>query len=189
MTDASPATDDGTPASGTEAGDESGAGAGTDPGDASDARAGTGAAGGSSMLDRLLPLFDHTHDMGTTALVVVFATVLGLVASWIAADFGVRLIAYVVGVVGTGYLLYGQPTRRAVLAAGFYSLAALLAIAPVFYELGLVVAVDQPLRHLLSVADLLVFVLFWIVAAVPALVANRIASGPFLARLRARLAG
>jgi len=138
----------------------------------------------AGVLDGVLPLFDHTHDAVTTGVVVVFAAVLGLLAGWLAADFDVRFPAFVVGAVGTGYLLYGQPTRRAVLAAGLYSLAAVAAVAPLVYELGLVVSVDQPLRHVLSVADLLVVLSFWVVAAVPAVVGYRVASGPFLARVR-----
>mgnify|MGYP006289699291 CR=1 FL=1 len=145
--------------------------------------------GSSSVLDRLLPLFDHTHDTATTALVVGFAAILGMVAGWVSADFGARFLAFVVGAVGTGYLLYDQPTRRAILAAGLYSLAALLAIAPFLYELGLVLNVEAPLRHVLSPSDLVIFLVFWVVAAVPALVANRLARGPFLARLRTRLSG
>lgn len=139
------------------------------------------------VIDRVFPLFDHTHDALTTLVVVVFAALLGLVAGWVAADFGVRFVAFVVGAVGTGYLLYGQPTRRAVLAAGLYSLAGLLALAPIVYELGTVAAVSDPLAHVLSLSDLLVVLLFWLLAAVPAIVAYRIATGPFVPRLRARI--
>lgn len=139
-------------------------------------------AGG--LTDRVFPLFDDTHDTGTTAIVVVFAAVVGLLAGWITADFGVRFLAFVVGAVGSGYWLYGQPTRRDVLAAGFYSIAALLAFAPFAYELATLLNVDAPLRHLLSLADLLLFVVFWLVAAVPAIIGYRIASGPFLERVR-----
>lgn len=153
---------------------------------AGDGRGEEGTGGGERVggfADRVLPLFDHTHGPGTTAIVVAFAAVLGLLAGWLVADFGVRTLGFLVGAVGTGYLLYGQPTRRAVLSAGCYSLAALVAAVPVVYELGLVVAVDDPLRHLLSAADLLLFVVFWLLAAVPALVGYRIESGPFLGRL------
>ena len=143
--------------------------------------------GDESLLDGVLPLFDHTHETGTTAVVVVFAAVLGLLAGWLTADFGVRTPVFVVAAVGTGYLLYAQPTGRAVLAAGLYSVAALLAVGPFLYELGLVVNVDSPLRHVLSLADLVIFLVFWIVASIPALVANRLANGPLLPRLRARL--
>lgn len=139
------------------------------------------------LVDRVFPLFDHTHDAVTTLVVVVFAGFLGLLAGWLAADFGVRFVAFVVGAVGTGYLLYGQPTRRAVVAAGLYSIAGLLALAPVVYELGTVAAVSDPLAHVLSPSDLLVFVLFWLFAAVPAIIGYRVATGPFLPRLRARL--
>ena len=144
--------------------------------------AGSDAEGG--LADRLLPLFDHTHDPVTTAIVVAFSAVVGLLAGWIVADFDVRFLGFLVGAVGTGYLLYDQPTRRAVLAAGFYSLAALVAVVPIVYELGLAAGVDDPLRHVLSVTDLLFVLAFWLLAAVPALVGYRIGSGPFLRRLR-----
>lgn len=135
-------------------------------------------------VERVGPVFDHTHDRATTAIVVAFTAVIGLLAGWIVADFGVRSLGSLVGAVGTGYLLYRQPTRRAVLAAGFYSLAALVAAIPIVYELGLAASVDEPLRHLVSVADLLLFLAFWLLAAIPALVGYRVSSGPFLRRLR-----
>lgn len=133
---------------------------------------------------RVLPVFDHTHDPVTTAIVVAFAAVLGLLARWMVADFGVRSLGFLVGAVGTGYLLYRQPTRRSVVAAGCYSLAALVAAVPVVYELALAANVEDPLRHLLSVTDLLFVLAFWLLAALPALVGYRVATGPFLRRLR-----
>lgn len=139
---------------------------------------------GEGFVDQLLPVFDHTHDRVTTAVVVAFAAVIGLLAGWIVADFGVRSLGFLVGAVGTGYLLYGQPTRRAVLAAGSYSIAALVAAVPIVYELGLAVSVDDPLRHLASVTDLLFVLAFWLLAAIPAVVGYRVASGPFIERLR-----
>ena len=152
---------------------------------------GEGRPGGSDaeggFAGRLLPLFDHTHDPVTTAVVVVFALLVGLLARWIVADFDVRLLGFLVGAVGTGYLLYGQPTRRAVLAAGCYSLAALVAAIPIAFELGLAASVDDPLRHVLSVTDLLFVLAFWLLAAVPGLVGYRISTGPFLPRLRGML--
>lgn len=164
---------------------------------AGDAQDGAGADGGAPEGDgqaaddavadvtgRLGPVFDHTHDRVTTAIVVGFAAAVGLLAGWIVADFGVRSLGFIVGAVGSAYLLYRQPTRRAVLAAGFYSLAALVAVVPFVYELGLAANVDDPLRHLLSVTDLLLFLAFWLLAAVPALVGYRVATGPFLRRLR-----
>lgn len=132
------------------------------------------------------PVFDHTHDRLTTAIVVGLAAAFGLLAGWIVADFDVRFLGFLVGAVGSGYLLYRQPTRRAVLAAGCYSLAALVAVVPVVYELGLAVTVQDPLRHLLSTTDLLLFVVFFLVAAVPALVGYRIDRGLILPRFRNR---
>lgn len=142
-----------------------------------------------SLTDRLFPVFDHTHDALTTAMVVGFAAVLGLYASWMVADFGVRFPAFLVTAVALGYLLYGQATRRTVLAGGLYSLAGLLVLTPVVYELSFVAesgrpGVGSPWQHVLSTADLLLVVVFLVLAAVPALVAYRLTTGPFLARLR-----
>jgi len=133
------------------------------------------------------PLFEHTHDALTTAAVVGFAAVVGLLAGWLVADFGGRFPAFLVGAVGTGYLLYRQPTRRAVLAAGLYSVAALLAVTPIVYELQVLVSLPAPQRHVLATSDLLLVVVIWVVAAVPAVVGYRLASGPFVPRLRERL--
>lgn len=135
-------------------------------------------------LGRVGPLFDHTHDRLTTAIIVSLAALFGLFARWIVADFGVSFLAFLVAAIGTGYLLYRQPSRRAVLAAGSYSLAALIAVVPIVYELGLATTVRDPLRHLLSTTDLLLVVAFWLLAAVPALVGYRIDRGPLLPRLR-----
>lgn len=136
--------------------------------------------------EHLFPLFDHVHDRGTTALVVVFAAGIGFLAGWVVADFGVRTPGFLVAALGTGYLLYDQPTRRNVLAAGLYSLAALLALVPVSYELGVLTTVDQPGRHIVASSDLVLLVAWWLVAAIPALAAYRVTTGPFLPRVRAR---
>lgn len=128
---------------------------------------------------------EEPHDTVTVAIIVLFVSVVGFLAGWLAADFGIRFPAFLVGAAGTGYLLYRQPTRQAVLAAGLYSIAALIAVAPIIYELGVLATVDAPLRHVLSPSDLLLVLVFWLLAAVPAVVGYRIASGPVLSRLRA----
>lgn len=138
---------------------------------------------GEGFIDRLGPVFEHTHDRITTAIVVVLAAAFGLLTRWIVADFDVAFLGFLVAAVGTGYLLYRQPTRRAVVAAGCYSFAALVAVVPIVYELGLAVTVQDPVSHLLSTTDILLVVVFWLVAAVPALVGYRIDRGPILPRL------
>ncbi|WP_255149891.1 hypothetical protein [Halorarius halobius] len=140
-----------------------------------------------SLVDRLVPLFEHTHDAVTTGIVVVAAAVLGLYASWLTADFGVRTLAFAVTALSLGYLLYRQSTRRTVVAGACYSLAALVAATPVVYELHVLVRTERPLAHLLSVVDLLFVVAFLLVAAVPAFVGYRLTTGPFVPRLRRRL--
>jgi hypothetical protein len=147
-----------------------------------------------SLTDRLTPVFDHSHDTVTTAIVLGFAAVLGLYASWLAADVGARFSAFLVTAVALAYLLYAQPTRRTVVAGGLYSLAALLAATPVFYELVFLLNSGRPgvgpvLEHYLSLADVILFAVFWLLAAVPTLVAYRLTTGPFVPRLRSRFGG
>ncbi|MHB9286057.1 hypothetical protein ACKVMT_03345 [Halobacteriales archaeon Cl-PHB] len=137
--------------------------------------------------DRFRPLFDHTHDTLTTAIVVVSAALVGLLAGWVSADFGVRSLAFVVAAIATGYLLYGQPTRRAVVAGALYFVAAMVAVAPLLLELATVVNVSEPARHVMSPADLLLAVPFWLLATLVALLGYRVGTGPLLPRLRGRL--
>ena len=71
-------------------------------------------------------------------------------------------------------------------------LAALLAFTPFVYELAFVLeagraGVGSPWQHVLSTADLLLFVLCLVLAAIPALVAYRLTTGAFVPRIRARL--
>lgn len=135
----------------------------------------------------ILPLFDHTHDRGTTALVVAATGLLALYAAWVAADFGARTATFVVAAVALGFLLYGQPSRRAVAAAALYSAGALVALTPLLYELLVVTAASDPLAHLLTFVDLVFLLAFWLIAAIPVLAASRLAGGPILPRIRSRL--
>jgi hypothetical protein len=129
-----------------------------------------------SPLDRVLPLFDHTHDTVTTALVVGFAAGLAVVASWVVADFGVRFPAFAVAGIAVGYQLYRRDTRRDIVAGGLYMLAALVALTPIVMELHVLTVlgmrgVGSVSQHVLTVSDLVVTLLFFVVAAVPALLA------------------
>jgi hypothetical protein len=144
-----------------------------------------------SLRERARAPFEQRHDAATTALVVGWALVLGLVAGWVVADFGVRQLATVVVALAAGVLLYGRGTPRDVLAGGLYMLAALFALFPVAYELHTftvtgMAGVGSPWTHVLSVSDLLVFVLFLAVAAVPALLAFLVQNWT---ALRDRIAG
>lgn len=129
-----------------------------------------------SLVERARSPFEQRHGAATTALVVGWAVVLGLVAGWVVADFGVRQLATVVVALATGVMLYGRETPRDVLAGGLYMLAALFALFPFAYELHVftvtgMAGVDDPWTHVLSTSDLLLFVACLVVAAVPAVLA------------------
>jgi uncharacterized membrane protein len=142
-----------------------------------------------SPLDRVLPLFDHTHDTATTALVVGVATLLAVVASWVVADFGVRFPGFAVAAIGAAYWLYRLETRREIVAGGLYMLAGLVGLTPVAMELHVLTVtgmegVGSPAQHVLTVSDLILTLLFWVVAAVPAVAAFVLQNG---SAIRARL--
>lgn len=144
-----------------------------------------------SLRERLRSTVEQRHDAATTALVVGFAVVLGLVAGWVVADFGGRRVATVVVALASGSLLYGRATPRDIVAGGLYMLAALFALFPVAYELHTftvtgMAGVGSPWTHVLTLSDLLVFVLFLAVAAVPALLGFVVQNWRVLRR---RLAG
>jgi hypothetical protein len=127
----------------------------------------------NSPLDRVLPLFDHTHDTATTALVVGTATLLAVVASWVVADFGLRFPAFAVAAIGSAYWLYRLETRREILAGGLYMLAALIGLTPIAMELHVLTVtgmegVGPAARHSLTISDLIVTLLFFAIAAIPA---------------------
>lgn len=123
----------------------------------------------------------HDHPPGTVALVVLFALGLGVGASWLLADLGLRLPALLAGWLGAGYWLYRQPDRRAVAAAGLYAVAALVALVPVVMNLtALAVAGGHGMRagpFALSAVDVVLLAVFLVLAAVPAGVARRLQRG------------
>lgn len=114
----------------------------------------------------------HDHPPGTVALVVVFALLLGVAASWLLADLGLRLPALLAGWLGGGYWLYRKPDRRAVAVSGLYAVAALVALVPVAMNVtALAVAGGHGFRagpFALSVVDVVLLVVFLLLAAVPA---------------------
>lgn len=123
--------------------------------------------------DSVLPLFDHTHDIGTTVLAVVTAAVAAFYAAWLAADLLPRTLVFAVVALVVSFLLYRRPDRRAVAAAGLYAVAILLAVTPVALNAAVIATagmtgVTDPLARVLTVTDLKVFFGFLIAAAVPA---------------------
>ncbi|MFC6952929.1 hypothetical protein [Halorubellus litoreus] len=140
-----------------------------------------------ALRDRLANAVGDGHDAATTAFVLLAAVALGTVLAWLSADLVGRLPAFAVGAIATAGILYTRPTRRDVAATACYALAALLALAPVAYELPLLLGTATPLAHVLTTTDLLLFLAFLTLAAIPTLLGYRIATGPFLPRLRARL--
>lgn len=114
----------------------------------------------------------HDHAPGTLALVVLFALGIGVGLSWLLADLGLRLAALLAGWLGGGYWLYRKPDRRAVVVAGLYAVAALVALVPVAMNVtALAVAGGHGMRagpFALSMVDVVVLVVFLVLAVVPA---------------------
>lgn len=140
-----------------------------------------------ALRDRLASVVGDGHDATTTAFILLAAVALGTVLAWTSADLVGRLPAFAVGTVATAGVLYTRPTRRDVAATACYALAALIALLPFAYELPLLLGTDTPLAHVLTTTDLLLFLAFLTLAAAPTVIGYRIATGPFIPRIRARL--
>ena len=140
-----------------------------------------------ALRDRVASAVGDGHDTVTTAFVLLAATALGTVLAWTSADLVGRLPAFTVGAVATAGLLYTRPTRRDVAATACYALAALIALLPFAYELPILLGTDTPLAHVLTTTDLILFLTFLTLAAVPTVIGYRVATGPFVPRIRARL--
>jgi hypothetical protein len=140
-----------------------------------------------ALRDRLARAVGDGHDAATTAFVLLAAVALGTFVAWLSADLVGRLPAFAVGAVATAGALYTRPTRRDVAATTCYALAALLALVPVAYELPILLGTDAPLAHVLTTTDLILVLVFLTLAAIPTVLGYRIATGPFLPRLRERL--
>jgi hypothetical protein len=122
---------------------------------------------------------EHRHPRETTAVVFAFAVLLAWYASWLTADLGLGTVAFVVVAVAGAYGLYRQPTRRAVVVAGLYGLAALLVSTPVFMNLPFVLSagaygISNPAAFTMRLADLVFLVVFVLLGAVPAGLAWRL---------------
>jgi hypothetical protein len=140
-----------------------------------------------ALRDRLARAIGDGHDAATTTFVLLAAVALGSLLAWLAADLVGYGPAFAVGATATAGILYTRRTRRSVLATTCYALAALLALVPVTYELTVLLHTDTPLAHVLTTTDLILALIFLTAAALPALLGYRIATGPILPRLHARL--
>lgn len=116
---------------------------------------------------------DQAHQVRTVAGMVVAAALLGDVAGWLLADFGLRTPAFVGVALGSSLWLYRQPNGRAAAVRALSALAVLLALTPLFLNLPFVLAADRygignPAAFVLRTADLVALVVFLAMAAVPA---------------------
>lgn len=128
------------------------------------------AATAAEWLDRLG--VTHRHDPLTTSVVFVAALLLGNYAGWLLADLDVGFVAFAVGSLVATWVLYKQPSRRAVVVRAFRALAVLLVLTPIAIDLTFLVrafeyGLANPLSFVTTPADLLYLVVFAVLAAVP----------------------
>ena len=121
--------------------------------------------------DSQLPLFDHTHDIGTTAITVVASVLLGLYAAWLAAGILPRLLVFPPAAVLVGVGVYRQPNARSVVASLFYALGALVVLTPIAIELPVLLTADMPgvtspWARILTMTNLKIFLGFALVGAI-----------------------
>lgn len=112
---------------------------------------------------------------------VLGATLLGMYAAWIAADFLARPLTFLVVAGGAGYVLAGKPDARSQAVYGGYVLAGLLVLTPILMVLPDVLSGSTygpgALGMALLVGNVLLFVLFAIPAVAVAYVAYRLDGG------------
>ena len=122
---------------------------------------------------------EYTHSPPTIVVIVAWAGVLGWYLSWLTADFGLRLTAFSLGVVGMALILYRQPDRRRITVVSLYALAALLVLTPVFMNLYYLLhagafGVANPAAFVFGLSDLIFLVVFAILAVIPLMLGRRI---------------
>lgn len=137
--------------------------------------------GAASLLDRVG--FEHTHGARAALTVIAWAAVLAWYVGWLVADLGLRGPAFLIALAVAWYLLYAQPTRRAMTVRGLAALAVLLAVTPVFLDLPFLLAASRygvatPWAFVARAADLVMLVVFLLLAAIPAGIARRLARRP-----------
>jgi sulfite exporter TauE/SafE len=121
--------------------------------------------------DSRLPLFDHTHDIGTTAITGIASVLLGWYAAWLFAGMLPRLLVFPLAVVLVGVSVYRQPDARGVVASLFYALGTLVILTPVAIELPVLLAADMPgvtspWARILTMTNLKLFAGFALVGAI-----------------------
>jgi len=120
--------------------------------------------------DSRLPLFDHTHDIGTTAITGIASVLLGWYAAWLFAGILPRLLVFPLAAVLVGVGVYRQPNARGVVGGLFYALGALVVLTPVAIELPVLLTADMPgvtspWARILTMTNLKLFVAFALVGA------------------------
>jgi hypothetical protein len=121
--------------------------------------------------DSRLPLFDHAHDVGTTAITVIASVLLGWYAAWLAAGILPRLLVFPPAAVLVGVGVYRQPDARGVVASIFYALGALVVLTPVAIELPVLLTADMPgvtspWARIVTMTNLKLFLGFALVGAI-----------------------
>ena len=120
--------------------------------------------------DSRLPLFDHTHDIGTTAITGIASVLLGWYAAWLFAGILPRLLVFPLAAVLVGVGVYRQLNARGVVGGLFYALGALVVLTPVAIELPVLLTADMPgvtspWARILTMTNLKLFVAFALVGA------------------------
>lgn len=124
------------------------------------------------MSEEITSRFDVEAEPKDVAVSVVAAALLGIYATWITADFLPRWLVFGFVLVAGGFSLLTQDTRRARLQNALYALAGLLVLTPILLVLPDVLHADtlgvSALSLAFTVANLLLFVVFAVLAAVSA---------------------
>ena len=116
---------------------------------------------------------NHTHTPLTTIGIGILSVVLGIYTGWIAADFGLRTPVFVITILGAAVWLYRQRDGWSALATGLYLLAILIVLTPILFNLAFVLdaqryGISDTSGFVLTLSDLVFFLIFVLIALIPA---------------------
>lgn len=106
--------------------------------------------------------------LGKGVVIAFFALITGWYASWISTNTTLSYtLVFLVVALATSYVLYGDASYARLVGSGLYVLAFFVAITPIFFYAPILTSeVENPWIFVFSVADLIVWLIFLVIAGV-----------------------
>ncbi|MDY6764676.1 MAG: hypothetical protein SV377_03165 [Halobacteria archaeon] len=106
--------------------------------------------------------------LGKSVVIAFFALITGWYASWISTNTTLSyILVFLVVALVTSYILYGEGSYVRLVSSGLYVLAFFVAITPVFFYAPILTSdIENPWIFIFSVADLIVWLIFLVIAGI-----------------------